>query len=160
MYSVLQGCMHEHKHVNIFGVSDPLELELHLVVSCLTWVLGTKFRSLQKQQVFLTTELSLLAQNSLKILCICLCVCTCMIYMWRQRATLCVIFRDLPPLLLRQCLSLTGLDDLSPRDLPRTFSIFPVHYQAWHFYVDSEDSTQVLKCFTDWVISSALSHNS
>lgn len=71
------------------------------------------------------------------------CVHVC-IYMWSQRATMGVIFRDPPPLLLWQCLSLTGLDGLSPRDLPRIFPIFPAHCQAWHFNVDSEDSTQVL----------------
>jgi hypothetical protein len=45
MYSVLQGCMHEHKHVNIFGVSDPLELELQEVVRYPVWVLGAKLGS-------------------------------------------------------------------------------------------------------------------
>lgn len=64
------------------------------------------------------------------------------------------------PLLLRQCLSLTGLDDLSPRDLPRLFPIFPAHCQTWHFMwilrIQFRYSCLQSKYFTEWVISSAL----
>lgn len=42
-------------------VSDPPELELQwfVVMSCLTWILGTKLRPLQKQSTVITTETSL-----------------------------------------------------------------------------------------------------
>lgn len=36
-------CVSVSTHKNQMRVLDPLELELHVVVSCHTWVLGTKF---------------------------------------------------------------------------------------------------------------------
>lgn len=38
------------------GGSDPLKLELQVVVSCYRWVLGTELRSLQEQNALLTAE--------------------------------------------------------------------------------------------------------
>lgn len=40
------------------GLSDPLELELQIVVSHWMWVLGTRLRSSEEQPGPLTTELS------------------------------------------------------------------------------------------------------
>lgn len=38
------------------GESDPLELELQVVVSCCRWVLRIELRSLQERYALLTTE--------------------------------------------------------------------------------------------------------
>lgn len=48
---------------------DPLELELHRVVSCPTWELGTKFKLSKKQHVLLAPEPCLKALRSFKSCC-------------------------------------------------------------------------------------------
>lgn len=57
-------------HVYLYGLTgavasgdqkrawDPLELELHVFLSCPAWVLGTAFRSFARADAFLTTESS------------------------------------------------------------------------------------------------------
>lgn len=46
------------------GAEDLLELELWVVVSCLPWVLGTKFSPLQEQLRLLTSELGLHTEHA------------------------------------------------------------------------------------------------